>query len=166
MNTIGKWLNEDEYLYTKSMHAYIESRIIWDLKRLPKSVFRPKKNLYEKPEYLYNVSVVSTFFHICKYFNTIPTNIFIDYYFQAPENELRKVNVNGTERILSEHELRIQRSLQRLNLPEWYKSCNVPAQGFLLKRHSDAGYTTSMSSLSSNQSQSPKMYSNHSEWDI
>ncbi|XP_025414454.1 uncharacterized protein LOC112686414 isoform X3 [Sipha flava] len=80
---------------------------------------------------------------------------------QAPENELRKVNVNGGERILSEHELRIQRSLQRLNLPEWYKSCNVPAQGFLLKRHSDAGYTTSMSSLSSNQSQSPKMYSNY-----
>ncbi|VVC40837.1 Hypothetical protein CINCED_3A021759 [Cinara cedri] len=79
---------------------------------------------------------------------------------QAPENELRKVNVNGGERILSEHELRIQRSLQRLNLPEWYKTCNVPAQGFLLKRHSDAGHTTSMSSLSSNQSQSPKMYSN------
>jgi len=65
--------------------------------------------------------------------------------------------------MLSEHELRVQRSLQRLNLPEWYKTCNVPAQGFLLKRHSDAGYTTSMSSLSSNQSQSPKMYSNYSE---
>ncbi|XP_022177275.1 uncharacterized protein LOC111038463 isoform X2 [Myzus persicae] len=80
---------------------------------------------------------------------------------QAPENELRKVNVNSGERILSEHELRIQRSLQRLNLPEWYKTCNVPAQGFILKRHSDAGYTTSMSSLSSNQSQSPKMYSNY-----
>ncbi|XP_025190798.1 uncharacterized protein LOC112591256 isoform X2 [Melanaphis sacchari] len=80
---------------------------------------------------------------------------------QAPENELRKVNVNNGERILSEHELRIQRSLQRLNLPEWYKTCNVPAQGFILKRHSDAGYTTSMSSLSSNQSQSPKMYSNY-----
>lgn len=58
MNTIGKWLDEDEYLYTKSMHAYIESRIIWDLKRLPKSVFRAKKNRYEKPEYLYSVSVV------------------------------------------------------------------------------------------------------------
>ncbi|XP_050524481.1 uncharacterized protein LOC126896076 [Daktulosphaira vitifoliae] len=79
---------------------------------------------------------------------------------QAPENELRKGTVNGNERMLSEHELRIQRSLQRLNLPEWYKTNNVPAQGFLLKRHSDAGYTTSMSSLSSTQSQSPKGHSN------
>lgn len=95
--------------------------------------------------------------------NTPVIKCVINFFFKAPENELRKINVNGGERILSEHELRVQRSLQRLNLPEWYKTCNVPAQGFLLKRHSDAGYTTSMSSLSSNQSQSPKMYSNYSE---
>ncbi|XP_050425442.1 uncharacterized protein LOC126836246 isoform X2 [Adelges cooleyi] len=80
---------------------------------------------------------------------------------QVPENELRKGTVNRGERMLSEHELRIQRSLQRLNLPEWYKTNHVPAQGFLLKRHSDAGHTTSMSSLSSTQSQSPKAHSNH-----
>lgn len=95
------------------------------------------------------------------FYNVIIFNIFL--FLQAPENELRKVNVNGGERILSEHELRIQRSLQRLNLPEWYKTSNVPAQGFLLKRNSDAGYTTSMSSLSSNQSHSPKTYTNYSK---
>lgn len=55
MNRIGKWMDEDEYLFTKSMHAYIESRIIWDLKRLPKSVFRVKKKRYENPEYRVSV---------------------------------------------------------------------------------------------------------------
>lgn len=55
MNRIGKWMDEDEYLFTKSMHAYIESRIIWDLKRLPKSVFRVKKKCYENPEYRVSV---------------------------------------------------------------------------------------------------------------
>uniref|UniRef100_A0A8D8TGL2 Uncharacterized protein n=2 Tax=Cacopsylla melanoneura TaxID=428564 RepID=A0A8D8TGL2_9HEMI len=77
---------------------------------------------------------------------------------KPPENELRK------ERVLSEHELRVQRSLQKLDVPEWYKNHPVPAQGFLLKRHSDAGVppvapnhhwpglsskTTSLSSLGS-----------------
>lgn len=56
MDRIGKWLDEDEYLFTKSMHAYIESRIIWDLKRLPISVFRLKKNRYENRDYRYSVS--------------------------------------------------------------------------------------------------------------
>lgn len=56
MNRIGKWMDEDEYLFTKSMHAYIESRIIWDLKRLPKSVFRVKKKCYENAEYRVSVS--------------------------------------------------------------------------------------------------------------
>lgn len=165
MDRIGKWLDEDEYLFTKSMHAYIESRIIWDLKRLPISVFRMKKNRYENREFRYSVSasvVLLAISFIPANFQIIKMSVFC-FYFQAPENELRKVNVNSGERILSEHELRIQRSLQRLNLPEWYKTCNVPAQGFILKRHSDAGYTTSMSSLSSNQSQSPKMYSNNSK---
>lgn len=66
MNTIGKWMDEDEYLYTKSMHAYIESRIIWDLKRLPKSVFQAKKKRYEKSEYRYRVSVLSMLFCLFK----------------------------------------------------------------------------------------------------
>lgn len=58
MDRNGKWLDEDDYLFTKSMHAFIESRIIWDLKRLPKSVFRVKKKRHENPEYRYSVSVV------------------------------------------------------------------------------------------------------------
>jgi len=70
MDRIGKWLDEDEYLFTKSMHAYIESRIIWDLKRLPLSVFRMKKNRYENPVYRYSVSVLVISFVIF----LIPTN--------------------------------------------------------------------------------------------
>lgn len=34
---------------------------------------------------------------------------------QPPENELQK----NSDRVLSEHELRVQRSLQKLNVPEW-----------------------------------------------
>lgn len=58
MNGIEKWMDEDEYLFTKSMHAYIESRVIWDLKRLPKSMFHVKKNRFENPRYRYGVSVI------------------------------------------------------------------------------------------------------------
>lgn len=57
MNRVEKWSDEDEYLFTKSMHAYIESRIVWDLKRIPKSVFRVKKKRNENLEYRYSVSV-------------------------------------------------------------------------------------------------------------
>jgi len=60
MNGVEKWLDDDEYLFTKPMHAYVESRIIWDLKRLPKSVFRVKKKRLEDPEYRYSVSVLIT----------------------------------------------------------------------------------------------------------
>lgn len=35
---------------------------------------------------------------------------------QPPENDLQK---NSADRVLSEHQLRVQRSLQKLNLPEW-----------------------------------------------
>lgn len=42
--------------------------------------------------------------------------VFLSY--QPPENTLMKQG----ERKVSEHELRIQRSLQRLNVPEWYKA--------------------------------------------
>lgn len=71
---------------------------------------------------------------------------------------------------MSEHQLRVQRSLQRLNVPEWYRNSTLPAQGFLLKRNSDAGLqqqqqqgwqglsnkTTSLSSLGSTQSAAPR----------
>lgn len=78
---------------------------------------------------------------------------------KPPENELQKVG----ERVMSEHELRVQRSLQRLNVPEWFKNSQVPSQGFLLKRHSEGGVTTTgwqgltskTTSLSSLGSRSP-----------
>jgi hypothetical protein len=75
--------------------------------------------------------------------------------FQPPENELRKVS----ERQLSEHELRVQRSLQRLNVPDWYKnSSHTPTSGSFLLKRSGSGTkpggwqglnskTTSLSSL-------------------
>ncbi|XP_052737137.1 serine/arginine repetitive matrix protein 2 [Bicyclus anynana] len=77
---------------------------------------------------------------------------------QPPENELQK----NSDRVLSEHELRVQRSLQKLNVPEWYKNAPAPREGFLLrKRLSDASAsaarwsglnskTTSLSSLGAN----------------
>lgn len=69
MNKTEKWADEDEYLFTKSMHAYVESRIIWDLKRLPKSVFRVKKNRYENLNYhRYSVSVL---FAILNFLNNV-----------------------------------------------------------------------------------------------
>ena len=84
------------------------------------------------------------------------------FFSQPPENELQK---GGTgERVMSEHQLRVQRSLQKLNIPDWYKSSAVSQtpQGFLLKRNSDSkkenqrwpglgSKTTSLSSLGSAQ---------------
>ncbi|KYB24947.1 hypothetical protein TcasGA2_TC031456 [Tribolium castaneum] len=56
---------------------------------------------------------------------------------------------------MSEHQLRVQRSLQKLTVPEWYKQNQVP-QGFLLKKPSKesrwtgtGSKTTSLSSLGS-----------------
>lgn len=66
---------------------------------------------------------------------------------------------------MSEHQLRVQRSLQKLTLPDWYKNSTVPQEGFLLKKNhqretrwtgTSGSRTTSMSSLGS-PSQSPMM---------
>ncbi|XP_046611370.1 uncharacterized protein LOC124300917 isoform X2 [Neodiprion virginianus] len=83
------------------------------------------------------------------------------HFVKPPENELQKVG----ERVPSEHELRVQRSLQRLNVPEWYKNSPAARDGFRLKRHSDASQhggwrtlgskTTSLSSLSSSNKPPP-----------
>lgn len=83
------------------------------------------------------------------------------FLFQPPENELQKVG----ERTPSEHELRVQRSLQRLNVPDWFKNSPAARDGFRLKRHSDASQhggwralgskTTSLSSLSSTTNRQP-----------
>lgn len=89
---------------------------------------------------------------------------------------------------LSEHQLRVQASLQRLNIPDWYKqysntaNANKPSDGayvpgsFTKKRNSDAGRwaglnskTTSLSSLGSHRSDrsplllSPSAHSHHGQ---
>ncbi|CAH1106269.1 unnamed protein product, partial [Psylliodes chrysocephalus] len=72
---------------------------------------------------------------------------------EPPENELQK-----GERVMSEHQLRVQRSLQKLTIPDWYKQSPVPREGFLLKKQSPretrwngtGSKTTSLSSLGSN----------------
>ncbi|XP_021933996.1 uncharacterized protein LOC110836754 [Zootermopsis nevadensis] len=88
---------------------------------------------------------------------------------QPPENELQKGGAG--ERVMSEHQLRVQRSLQKLNVPDWYKNSNVARgpEGFLLKRNSDAGHgwpglgskTTSLSSLGSTQSAAARSPTSH-----
>lgn len=58
---------------------------------------------------------------------------------------------------MSEHQLRVQRSLQKLTIPDWYKQSPVPREGFLLKKNSNretkwigtGSKTTSLSSLGS-----------------
>ncbi|CAG9109995.1 unnamed protein product [Plutella xylostella] len=66
--------------------------------------------------------------------------------YDPPENELQK----NSDRVLSEHELRVQRSLQKLNVPEWYKNAPTPREGFLLrKRLSDASSATRWGGLNS-----------------
>lgn len=105
--------------------------------------------------------------------------------FEPPENELQKSHETGTN--LSEHQLRVQASLQRLNIPDWYKQYSgkdapnaaamansggaaaaaAAAGGILRKRNSDVGRwtglsskTTSLSSLGSHRSdRSPVMLS-------
>lgn len=48
--------------------------------------------------------------------------------------------VTGGERVMSEHELRVQRSLQKLHLPDWYKQNQVPREGFILRKQSTGSY--------------------------
>ncbi|PSN41604.1 hypothetical protein C0J52_17603 [Blattella germanica] len=92
--------------------------------------------------------------------------------FSPPENELQKGGAG--ERVMSEHQLRVQRSLQKLNVPDWYKNSNVARgpEGFLLKRGSDGGTrehgwpglgskTTSLSSLGSTQSAAARSPTSH-----
>lgn len=93
-----------------------------------------------------------------------------DDVFLPPENELQKGGAG--ERVMSEHQLRVQRSLQKLNIPDWYKNSSVARgpEGFLLKRGSDGGghgwpglssKTTSLSSLGSTQSAAARSPTGH-----
>lgn len=107
------------------------------------------------------------------------SNIQFSFSLQVPENELQKARESNAT--LSEHQLRVQASLQKLNVPDWYKqySGNTSVNtsyyksggdvgGLLRKRNSDIGRwtglsskTTSLSSLGSNKSEkySPVMLS-------
>ncbi|XP_055901818.1 uncharacterized protein LOC129938349 isoform X2 [Eupeodes corollae] len=103
-----------------------------------------------------------------------------------PENELQKSHDNTTR--LSEHQLRVQASLQRLNIPDWFRQYNLSSpkspsdvnksiginSNFSRKRASDSGRwtglnskTTSLSSLGSQRSDrsplllSPSAHSHH-----
>ncbi|KAG5683086.1 hypothetical protein PVAND_012389 [Polypedilum vanderplanki] len=114
-------------------------------------------------------------------------DIFITSFFEPPENELQKARESNVT--LSEHQLRVQASLQKLNIPDWYKQYsatggnqnaaqayvrNPDVSGILRKRNSDIGRwqglsskTTSLSSLGSNRSDrspvmlSPSAHSHH-----
>ncbi|XP_063235748.1 uncharacterized protein LOC134538369 [Bacillus rossius redtenbacheri] len=81
---------------------------------------------------------------------------------KPPENELQK-----GERVMSEHQLRVQRSLQKLNVPDWYKNSSAARtpEGWLRgqqQRPPRDGWpglgskTTSLSSLGSTQSAAPR----------
>ncbi|KAL4703149.1 hypothetical protein ACJJTC_016750 [Scirpophaga incertulas] len=104
-----------------------------------------------------------------RYFESIYRLAPLDVEDSPPENELQK----NSDRVLSEHELRVQRSLQKLNVPEWYKNAPAPREGFLLrKRLSDASAsaarwgglnskTTSLGSLGANAQPPPPQLSPH-----
>lgn len=106
--------------------------------------------------------------------------------FQPPENELQKCHDNNIA--LSEHQLRVQASLQKLNIPDWFRQYSTTNKGesggaggyvpgsFTKKRNSDAGRwtglnskTTSLSSLGSHRSDrsplllSPSAHSHHGQ---
>ncbi|XP_037910139.1 uncharacterized protein LOC119650960 isoform X3 [Hermetia illucens] len=97
-----------------------------------------------------------------------------------PENELQKSHDNSAA--LSEHQLRVQASLQRLNIPDWFRQYNSTPKtetgyklsNFNRKRASESGRwaglnskTTSLSSLGSQRSDrsplmlSPSAHSHH-----
>lgn len=75
---------------------------------------------------------------------------------QPPENELQK----GTgERVMSEHQLRVQRSLQKLTVPEWYKQNQVPREGFILKKQRNEPRWTGTGTGTANNSKTPSLSS-------
>lgn len=107
-------------------------------------------------------------------------------FLQPPENELQKSHEQNPAH-LSEHQLRIQASLQRLNIPDWFRQYNQTSGGtgrspdggykpgnFTRKRANESGRwaglnskTTSLSSLGSQRSDrsplllSPSAHSHH-----
>lgn len=112
---------------------------------------------------------------------------FFYFFIQPPENELQKGY--DSNNAASEHQLRVQASLQRLNIPDWFRQYSKPTEGgsnttggyvpgsFTKKRTaSEAGRwtglnakTTSLSSLGSQRSDrsplllSPSAQSHHGQ---
>ncbi|KFB41092.1 hypothetical protein ZHAS_00008549 [Anopheles sinensis] len=138
-------------------------------------------------EFVIDVADKLTYVRSRKVNNVDEFHFVVRMVFEPPENELQKSHETGTN--LSEHQLRVQASLQRLNIPDWYKqysgkdgpagnvtgspASNAPGApgaaggGILRKRNSDVGRwtglsskTTSLSSLGSHRSdRSPVMLS-------
>ncbi|CAG5041651.1 unnamed protein product [Parnassius apollo] len=159
--TDGKILDvsfdDDEISYTKfAVHKICQTL------RIEKGIIDSSSmNDLNNMEHLKNyVSKIDPTFYSSLY-RLAPTDV--DEFANPPENELQK----NSDRVLSEHELRVQRSLQKLNVPEWYKNAPAPREGFLLrKRLSDASSaatrwgglnskTTSLGSLGANNVQPP-----------
>uniref|UniRef100_A0A182JH30 Uncharacterized protein n=1 Tax=Anopheles atroparvus TaxID=41427 RepID=A0A182JH30_ANOAO len=140
-------------------------------------------------EFVIDVADKLTYVHSRKANNVDEFHFVVRMVFEPPENELQKSHETGTN--LSEHQLRVQASLQRLNIPDWYKQYSgkdgpanttapVPTAGapggILRKRNSDVGRwtglsskTTSLSSLGSHRSDrspvmlSPSAHSHHGQ---
>lgn len=63
---------------------------------------------------------------------------------------------------MSEHQLRVQRSLQKLTIPDWYKQNQVPREGFLLKKHKDTPRWTGTGTIESKTPSLSSLGSGHS----
>lgn len=60
---------------------------------------------------------------------------------------------------MSEHQLRVQRSLQKLTVPEWYKANQVPREGFILKKQRNEPRWLGTGAGTSNNSKTPSLTS-------
>lgn len=60
---------------------------------------------------------------------------------------------------MSEHQLRVQRSLQKLTIPDWYKQNQVPREGFILKKHKDPSTTPRWTGIGTGDSKTPSLSS-------
>lgn len=61
---------------------------------------------------------------------------------------------------MSEHQLRVQRSLQKLTVPEWYKANQVPREGFILKKQrNESRWLGTGGASTTNNSKTPSLTS-------
>lgn len=71
---------------------------------------------------------------------------------QPPENELQKIHETP---MLSEHQLRVQASLQKLNIPDWYRQYNDGSRGDLRSPTSPAANNSSVNGQSNYRKRTP-----------